>query len=232
MERIRELRNLKGVSQARLAVEAGMDPATLNRIEQGKGNPNLKTLEKLANALGVSIAELLEEASSPKAQAPLPLDEGAAEQAAVEQRVRGFLSAYPSEEARVLVLEKRAAVIGRYNERWHPEIADAEEWGTFPYGRSIEMRALWRAIADDMTEAGILDYAAAVDAGQLETSDEEQAAIDKLSAAYIEMFNLTGRMREVERTNRASADEEAKSPFPGVFEEGADPRIRERPESR
>ncbi|MDP9488389.1 MAG: helix-turn-helix transcriptional regulator, partial [Actinomycetota bacterium] len=37
---------------------AGMDPATLNRIEQGKGNPNLKTLEKLANALGVGIVDL------------------------------------------------------------------------------------------------------------------------------------------------------------------------------
>jgi len=71
MDRIRELRNLTGVSQARLAVTAGMDPATLNRIEQGKGNPNLKTLEKLADALGVEVAELF-----PKAQAPLPLDSG------------------------------------------------------------------------------------------------------------------------------------------------------------
>ncbi len=68
MERIRELRNLKGVSQAKLAVTAGMDPATLNRIEQGKGNPNLKTLEKLANALDVGITDLLEPA--PKVEAP------------------------------------------------------------------------------------------------------------------------------------------------------------------
>ena len=61
MDRIRELRNRKGFSQAKLAVKAGMDPATLNRIEQGKGNPNLKTLEKLAESLGVSVADLLEE---------------------------------------------------------------------------------------------------------------------------------------------------------------------------
>ncbi len=70
MGRIRELRNLKGVSQARLAITAGMDPATLNRLEQGKGNPNIKTLEKLAEALSVSVSELLEE-EAPKAQAPL-----------------------------------------------------------------------------------------------------------------------------------------------------------------
>ncbi|MDP9487227.1 MAG: helix-turn-helix domain-containing protein [Actinomycetota bacterium] len=69
MDRIRELRNLKGVSQAKLAVTAGMDPATLNRIEQGKGNPNLKTLEKLANALGVGIVDLLEPEAG-KAGAP------------------------------------------------------------------------------------------------------------------------------------------------------------------
>ncbi len=69
MDRIRELRNLKGVSQAKLAVTAGMDPATLNRIEQGKGNPNLKTLEKLANALGVGIVDLLEP-EAPKVEAP------------------------------------------------------------------------------------------------------------------------------------------------------------------
>ena len=61
MDLIRELRNSKGISQARLAVTAGMDPATLNRIEQGNANPNLKTLEKLAEALGVRVAELLEE---------------------------------------------------------------------------------------------------------------------------------------------------------------------------
>lgn len=78
MDRIRELRNLNNVSQARLAVMAGMDPATLNRIEQGKGNPNLRTLEKLADALAVSVADLLDD--SPKVQAPLPFDNETPEQ--------------------------------------------------------------------------------------------------------------------------------------------------------
>jgi transcriptional regulator with XRE-family HTH domain len=57
MERIRQLRNEKGLSQAKLAVRADMDPATLNRLEQGKGNPNLKTLERVAEALGVEVAD-------------------------------------------------------------------------------------------------------------------------------------------------------------------------------
>jgi len=37
MERIRELRKERGLRQAKLAVMADMDPATLNRLEQGKG---------------------------------------------------------------------------------------------------------------------------------------------------------------------------------------------------
>jgi transcriptional regulator with XRE-family HTH domain len=55
-----------GVSQVQLAGLAGMDPATLNRIEQGKANPNLKTIERLADALGVEVADFF-----PKAQDPL-----------------------------------------------------------------------------------------------------------------------------------------------------------------
>jgi transcriptional regulator with XRE-family HTH domain len=63
MERIRQLRKERGLSQARLAVMADMDPATLNRLERGTGNPNLKTLERVADALGVEVADFF-----PKAQ--------------------------------------------------------------------------------------------------------------------------------------------------------------------
>ena len=63
MERIRQLREERGLSQVKLAVMADMDPATLNRLERGTGNPNLKTLERVADALGVEIAEFF-----PKAQ--------------------------------------------------------------------------------------------------------------------------------------------------------------------
>jgi transcriptional regulator with XRE-family HTH domain len=57
MERIRQLRKDRGLSQVRLAVMADMDPATLNRLERGTGNPNLKTLERVADALGVEVAD-------------------------------------------------------------------------------------------------------------------------------------------------------------------------------
>src|ERR687898_467968 len=58
MDRIRQLRKERGLSQAKLAVMADMDPATLNRLERGTGNPNLKTLERVAAALEVEVADL------------------------------------------------------------------------------------------------------------------------------------------------------------------------------
>src|SRR5215212_9659002 len=67
MERIRQLRKERGLSQAKLAVMADMDPATLNRLERGSGNPNLKTLERVADALGVEVADFF-----PKAQSSSP----------------------------------------------------------------------------------------------------------------------------------------------------------------
>jgi transcriptional regulator with XRE-family HTH domain len=69
MERIRQLRKERGLSQAKLAVMADMDPATLNRLERGTGNPNLKTLDRVADALGVEVADFFPKArrrSSPE----------------------------------------------------------------------------------------------------------------------------------------------------------------------
>jgi transcriptional regulator with XRE-family HTH domain len=70
MKRIRQLRTERGLSQAKLAVMADMDPATLNRLEQGKGNPNLRTLERVADALNVSVAELLVQAPKGARRSP------------------------------------------------------------------------------------------------------------------------------------------------------------------
>jgi transcriptional regulator with XRE-family HTH domain len=48
-------------TQAELARTAKIDKATLNRIETGKNaNPSQATLEKLARALGISVAVLLD----------------------------------------------------------------------------------------------------------------------------------------------------------------------------
>jgi transcriptional regulator with XRE-family HTH domain len=47
---IRARRKL-GLTQAELARRAGIRVETLNRIEQGKNSPNLRTMEKIERAL-------------------------------------------------------------------------------------------------------------------------------------------------------------------------------------
>jgi transcriptional regulator with XRE-family HTH domain len=66
MDQLKRLRTEKGLSQAKLAALADIDPSTVNQIERGAREPSPATLRKLAQALDVSLAELLEDAS-PKA---------------------------------------------------------------------------------------------------------------------------------------------------------------------
>jgi len=57
---LRTLREQKGLSQDRLAKLANVANNTIIKIEQGENrNPTLETLKKIANALEVSIEELI-----------------------------------------------------------------------------------------------------------------------------------------------------------------------------
>ena len=58
--RIIQLRNEKGIRQVDLAININIDDGSLRRIESGKTNPTIKTLEKIANGLGVDIKELFD----------------------------------------------------------------------------------------------------------------------------------------------------------------------------
>ena len=57
---IRKLRREKGLSQATLANRAGLSREYVNKIEAGKYDPPLSTLNALAKALRVKPARLLE----------------------------------------------------------------------------------------------------------------------------------------------------------------------------
>lgn len=61
MERLKELRKERNLSQARLAARAEVDPSTVNQIEGGKREASPATLRMLAGALGVGVADLLQE---------------------------------------------------------------------------------------------------------------------------------------------------------------------------
>ena len=58
-EVIRRLRKEKDWSQEELAAKAHLDPKSIIQIETGKRNPTLKSLQKIAVALGTSISDIL-----------------------------------------------------------------------------------------------------------------------------------------------------------------------------
>ena len=59
---IRELRRANGVSQEKLALMAEVDRSYVGRIERGDNNAAVLTLARLASALDVSIAKLMQKA--------------------------------------------------------------------------------------------------------------------------------------------------------------------------
>ncbi len=60
-KRIRELRQIRGISQEALADMAGLHRTYIGGIERGERNVSLKNIEAIANALSVSMAELFVE---------------------------------------------------------------------------------------------------------------------------------------------------------------------------
>ncbi len=58
-ENLRKWREKKDMSQVDLATALGVDRAYISNIENGRMNPTLSTLEKIAGALGISSSELL-----------------------------------------------------------------------------------------------------------------------------------------------------------------------------
>jgi transcriptional regulator with XRE-family HTH domain len=58
---VRAVRKEKDWTQEHLAFEAGVKRAYLSEIESGKRNPTLDVVEKIAKALGVSPANLIDE---------------------------------------------------------------------------------------------------------------------------------------------------------------------------
>lgn len=69
MDQLRRLREEQGLSQARLAAKAGLDPTTVNQVETGVRTPSVRTLTKLAGALETEVADLLKEPALPKVEA-------------------------------------------------------------------------------------------------------------------------------------------------------------------
>ncbi len=60
---IRRVRLSMGISQEKLALLAEVDRSYVGRVERGDNNVAVLTLARLAHALGISIAKLMQEAN-------------------------------------------------------------------------------------------------------------------------------------------------------------------------
>jgi len=58
-ERVRRLRQERGISQEALAFDAGIHVNHLSTIERGEANPSFLVLLSIAKVLGVKITELV-----------------------------------------------------------------------------------------------------------------------------------------------------------------------------
>ena len=64
-ERIKKIRKAKNLSQKEVTAAINMGAAQFSRIENGKTDPSISTLEKIAQALGVTLAELFADDGQP-----------------------------------------------------------------------------------------------------------------------------------------------------------------------
>lgn len=69
--RLRRLRSERGMTQAELAIHAGVSVAYVGRLERGRAAPGIDLVAKLAQALGVRAGELLPD--GPPADGPAVL---------------------------------------------------------------------------------------------------------------------------------------------------------------
>ncbi|CAG4926494.1 hypothetical protein R54767_05295 [Paraburkholderia gardini] len=66
--RVRELRDAHGYSLDTLAEHSKVSRSNISLIERGQSSPTATVLDKLATALGVTLASLVEESDTPAAE--------------------------------------------------------------------------------------------------------------------------------------------------------------------
>lgn len=118
---VRRLRHDRGLSADQLAARAGVSKGALVALENAAANPNLATLVRLADALGVSVSALVEQQDGRRVQL--------SDAAAIEPLWRG-----PSGGSlRLLLTTPTAAPVELW--RWH--LADGERYESHPHPAGV-----------------------------------------------------------------------------------------------
>lgn len=70
MKKIKELRTSLSLTQEKLAEAVDLSVNYISEIESGKKRPSLKSLEKIASVLNVSVSALMDDAEQPRPTCP------------------------------------------------------------------------------------------------------------------------------------------------------------------
>ena len=90
--RLRAARKARNITQATLAEAVSRTEEAISNIERGKSLPPLDLLQKMADVLGVTVVDLLQEAVAPG---------NLKERAALEMEVRALAETLPIKDLRV-----------------------------------------------------------------------------------------------------------------------------------
>ena len=102
-DRLKGIREERGLSQADLAEKSGLQTSAISHFETGRRSPSFDNLKRLADALGSSIDALLDRKMEPTAAGPL-----------AEQMFRDFAKMTSSDQES---LAKMAAILAEKTSR-------------------------------------------------------------------------------------------------------------------
>lgn len=100
--RIRDLRLERGISQRELAAALGIAPNTLSQYENEKREPDLKTLERIADFLNVSIDCIL----GRNKEKPTPTERGRLDE--TQKHFMGLVDRLTPEQQQLLLAQLQA----------------------------------------------------------------------------------------------------------------------------
>jgi transcriptional regulator with XRE-family HTH domain len=151
LARTREWRESHGLTQRELASEAGVGEVTVARIETG-ASVTPPTARKIAEALGVSVADLLERPPVPLAEAP---DQGHSAPESPIHDPYGWVQDKTTEELQQIGLEEAQYAKAPDREEWVAQYeADPKAWREEGYRRTRAYAAI-AAINAELVRRGM-----------------------------------------------------------------------------
>jgi transcriptional regulator with XRE-family HTH domain len=209
LARTKEWRESHGLTQRELAAEAGVGEVTVARIETG-ASVTPPTARKIAEALGVAVADLLERPPVPLAEAPREAgpEKQLPEEAGVER--------HPNDEVtqrRIYtgLAEQRAALLESMAELWDRLLDRGEHDVDTLY--QIEQVTLKEVINHAIDEEEIKELCAPEQREQLERAEQRLLEADRRVSRAIDAKLPS---RELDKRRAARAERQAKFQHLGI----------------